>query len=1537
MADLLLTLVSQGVSHTFSLDPSAQSTADIGLGSPLLRVEVQGDGAVLSPAFGYQVVTAQGEALPRATVPLGAETALGVRSLADDALASLYCRPATAGVRRFGKLGFSFDASVLIGRCREAQLHYESGFVSERHARLDLKGESFTLTDLGSGNGSFVNDRRVAPHQAVALVPGDVVRILDLTVMVGRRLIVLNDPEGLVVGEIPGATAIDHRLFREACPPASKTLGTLPLFFPAPRLLHSVHGQLFQVDEPPHRKVPDDTPAILQMGPSFVMGMASLFSASYAIQNIAQGGSLMSGLPSIAMCTAMLLGMVIWPIASRAYTKRRDEADERRREARYTDYLNAMGARFERACDDQAEILRLRRTDVGELIARTEELSPRLMNRGVDHEDFMALRVGVGNELLDADVRWPQRRFSMEEDKLLDKVAELEDNPPVVHDVPLCFNPRDHFCAGVVGARWDVWAFARGLIVQVASLYSYQDVKVVLVADPDEEGEWGFVRAIPHLFDDTGARRLIACDPDRLIDVFAPLERMLEIRLGQSASEAREGPHFLVLCASKALSERSDTVGKLERLRSNLGFSLVFFGEALRDLPRECSYVIDLTDGGVLSEMGATAHLPGTGRVAAGYEGSARMFDRDDVAGTMVRFDADILVSPEEARHFALGIARVRLDLPSQRVAMPKSLGFLEMFEVGSVGQLNLGQRWAENDASRTLQTPVGKDAAGELAMLNLHERSHGPHGLVAGTTGSGKSEFIITYILSLCANYAPDQVAFVLIDYKGGGLAGAFDNERYRLPHLAGTITNLDGAAISRSLVSIKSELKRRQDAFNAARDVTGEATMDIYKYLRYYRQGLLTDPLPHLFIVADEFAELKQQEPEFMDELISAARIGRSLGVHLILATQKPSGVVNDQIWSNSRFKVCLKVADAADSKEMIRRPDAAEIDRPGRYCMLVGYNEYFCEGQAAYAGAPYAPTEVFEPHRDDAVELIDDIGDVVASLRPPSKGRKASETSELNAVLEGLGQAARLMGRQAKPLWLPPLATHIALDELMGRYPDLPRSTCCALVGEVDDPGRQRQFPYVVDLAACGNLLVFGAQDSGADGLVATLLLSLALGYAPHEVSFYALDLGPGVLTPLATAPQCGGVVVSGDYARTESLLRLVRRECVRRRALLARAGCTFEDYNARSEERLGHVVVALTNIAAFYDLFAEFEDLLITLTRDAPRLGVHFVVSASSANAARMRLRANFSTSIVCALNDEGDVTTILGKKPQAVVARQDKRGYVVVGKEIFEFKGASAAAFGEVEADAIASTLRRRSQDFSERAEMIPVLPAAVHPQDMDLSRLGEGILPVGFDKREMRGVGFSFARCPSLVLLGNDQEGICRYLLGLRACLAASGEVSYLFVDSESYLGQLDDPCVAQGADDARARLLGVLSGYEPVGVLVFTSVIETMASLPAEVADPFKAYLIKSHGKSGMGIVAATEAWRSKSVYDEWYKALTAYGNGIWVGSGFSDQSTFHYPRLLPEYREPTAQDDGFLAVRGEVTAVRLVSAAAERGRDAQ
>ena len=233
------------------------------------------------------------------------------------------------------------------------------------------------------------------------------------------------------------------------------------------------------------------------------------------------------------------------------------------------------------------------------------------------------------------------------------------------------------------------------------------------------------------------------------------------------------------------------------------------------------------------------------------------------------------------------------------------------MYDIGKIEQLNAQNRWKKNNPILSLAAPVGFGKSGERMVIDLHEKYHGPHGLIAGMTGSGKSEFIITYITSMAVNYHPYEVQFILIDYKGGGLAGAFENSNtgLKLPHLVGTITNLDGNEIKRSLASIESELKRRQHLFNLAREKSGESTIDIYKYQKMFRNGIVSEPVSHLFIISDEFAELKTQQPEFMSQLISTARIGRSLGVHLILATQKPSGVVDSQIWSNTRFRVCLR----------------------------------------------------------------------------------------------------------------------------------------------------------------------------------------------------------------------------------------------------------------------------------------------------------------------------------------------------------------------------------------------------------------------------------------------------------------------------------------------------------------------------------------------------------------------------------------------------------------------------------------------------
>ncbi|MBE6468988.1 MAG: type VII secretion protein EssC [Coriobacteriaceae bacterium] len=1419
--------------------------------------------------------------------------------------------------RRFRIVGFTGEGSWVLGSAAGADVRCALPGASARHARLSLRGELFEIEGLDSSSGTLLNGEPLRTGGAKRLAPGDVVQIEGFTCLIGHRFIVANCRDSVPLeASIPEAVLIDHGSFRDGCPEPGEPDGEERLFYPAPRLMHSPHRSVFIVDGPPPERGRDESPALMQLGPSFVMGLASVFMVASTVSRLLNGADAVTTLPMLAMSVSMIAGTLIWPLISKAYERRRAGREEARRESAYTDYLNAMEHRFQQECSVQAGILAANRVPVPELLDRARTLSPELMNRTGAHSDFLDLRVGVGSAPLEADIRWPSEQFAVDRDRLLSKVIELSHRPPELTGVPLAFNPAEHHVAGILGPRGDVWGFVRGLVVQICSLMSYQDVKIMLVADEGEEGDWGFMRPLPHLFDSAGSGRFLATTPDELMGITMHLERELERHSGACSEQAQDaGPRSVVICANKSLTDPSETIGKLARLRSYQGISLLFIGSELKDLPRECDYVIDLSGA-------ATAE---TGQEDAAAR--ARMFDRADVSGTMRAFAPDIAVSAPRAELFARDLARVRLDVAGQRAVLPESLGFLEMLRAGNVEQLHIARRWEEADASRTLQAPLGVDAQGAPAILNLHEKVHGPHGLIAGTTGSGKSELIITYVLSMCVSYPPDQAAFVLIDYKGGGLAGAFENDRHRLPHLAGTITNLDGGAINRSLVSIKSELKRRQDALNRAREATGDATMDIYKYLSYYRQGTITEPLPHLFIVADEFAELKQQEPEFMDELISAARIGRSLGVHLILATQKPTGVVNDQIRSNMRFKVCLKVADAADSKEMIGRPDAAEIKGPGRYYLLVGFNEFFSVGQAAYAGAPYVPRPAFAPRIDDAVELIDNAGATVAALRP-APPHLQSGTSEINAVLAGIERAAERRHVRAARLWLDPLPESIELADLEHRYGFIAhRDVLDPAIGEVDDPATQRKHLLTLPLSQGGNAVVYGAAESGAESVLATALAGLIAHHGPDELNVYAIDLGSEGLTAFADAPQVGGVVRGGEDERVRRLIAFLEAEVRARRTALVEYG-GFARYCEQVEDHRPAIVVVINNMAAFYELYESYEPRLVSITREGPGAGVLFMVSAPSTVSLRMRLRANFKQELVVQFNDENDYVSVFGSMRGTVLPRGYGRGLVKTEDGVREYQAAHVGADGGGEYAFIRKLSRALADAAATEAPPIPSLPERLPFSDIRAG-LSASALPYGIYEESLALASFDLdEQVISRVLYAKTGQ-MAKFVGAWAAGLARSAGTRVLVLDAVGSLAcGVAHVTGQEEVVEHLAQVIGDGDASEGLLVCIVVGLAPALQRLAPDAAARIKDGLRSLAPEDGVRLVLVDNAGAAASyVQHDWFREQSSVKDALWVGSGIAPQAALSlgYAGKQPETK--MADDQGYEIASGVPVLVKLVS----------
>ncbi|MBP3544600.1 MAG: type VII secretion protein EssC, partial [Lachnospiraceae bacterium] len=522
---------------------------------------------------------------------------------------------------------------------------------------------------------------------------------------------------------------------------------------------------------------------------------------------------------------SMLTGMVLFPFIIKKRDKKKKIEREQERQTKYVKYLENIQTEIYRAADVQKEVLKENYPLVLSQIKQNNFFDTQLWNRVIGQDNFLKLRIGIGNIPLCAEISFPEQRFSIDDDVMRDEVTGFSRKKQIISGAPVVYSLLEHRVSGIIGNGQSVNGVLNHLLLQIAALHSYDEVKLVFLCDEVNVEKYDYVRWMPHIWDDSFKRRFLATNQEEIRDLSVCMLKEMEKYEGE---QSRKSPHYVVISTSKALSDTCVFVTELLKKNTQEGFSYVAVYDELKNLPKECTAVFQMNNS------------------------QGMMFDYNDNGGSQINFVQDI-VTREDVQKAVMEIAEYKLDLQGGKYALPEMITFLDMFKVGKYEHLNATSRWQASNPVVSLQAPVGVNSDGGLFYLDLHEGAHGPHGLIAGMTGSGKSEFIITFILSLAVNYSPKDVAFILIDYKGGGLAGAFDSEQYHLPHLAGTITNLDGSAITRSLLSIQSELKRRQRVFAEARRRANEGTMDIYKYQKLYRNGIVTEPLPHLMIIAD------------------------------------------------------------------------------------------------------------------------------------------------------------------------------------------------------------------------------------------------------------------------------------------------------------------------------------------------------------------------------------------------------------------------------------------------------------------------------------------------------------------------------------------------------------------------------------------------------------------------------------------------------------------------------------------------------------
>ena len=1441
----------------------------------------------------------------------------------DNEYVILYCSPSSDKDNL--KLHLKKEGEIIIGNDNRANIAYTYPLVSKQHARLIYKKGTWIIQDLNSKYGTYVNNAAITTTQ---LEYGDIIFIM------GLRIIVMKD--SIIINNIGNLVRFDNSIFEVLPPMVQKQIkqdnpdeegieffSEEDYFYKSPRFKTRIEEAIVTIDPPPGKEQEDKTPLLYTLGPMLTMGMMSMMMGYNALSGVLNGSTdIGQAFPSLLMSGAMIMTMLLWPMLQRRYQKKQRKEKENLRQSKYMEYIESKRQKIQAEMKIQRQIL----IDNYLPLSATKDIvynkKRNLWEREIEQEDFLDLRLGVGSTELKGKISFPEEHFSLEDDNLLQEVYKLGAESRTLENVPISISFIRNNISAIIGTATNKKQFLEGLVLQMLTYHSYEDLKIVVLTNEQNASNWEYLKIAPHCWSNDKQTRYFATNLDEAKEISLILEQEFQARKFKDVNGKMEisgvdyhrlKPYFVIFTDDYKTLRDLDILKDVCEMEINYGFSLIVISPRLINIPNECKTFISIGD-----------------KVSG-------VFENELVSNKQKEFAADY--DPTLNIYECCKIlANIPIDIAKENRTLPQGLSFLEMYNVGMVDQLNVLNRWKQNDPTKSLQAPVGVDKSRELFKLDLHEKAHGPHGLIAGMTGSGKSEFIISYVLSMALNYHPYEVSFVLIDYKGGGLAGVFQNKEtgMKLPHLAGTITNLDTVEMNRSLASIQSELRKRQRMFNEARDKLDESTIDIYKYQSLYRKGLVSNPISHLFIISDEFAELKDQRPEFMEQLISTARIGRSLGVHLILATQKPSGVVNDQIWSNSKFRVCLKVQDKSDSMDMIKVPDAASLKNPGRFYLQVGYNELFAMGQAAWAGAQYYPTEKRKKKVDQSINIVDNVGNYIKTL--DTKTNEViiqSKGEEITNIIKYIVDEAKQEQISIPQLWLDRIPDFVYVDKIKEKYGiSTSKNVINPIIGEYDDPDNQKQNALTLPLSQDGNTIVFGSAGSGKELMLTSIIYSTITTHDSKEVNFYILDFGAETLTMFRGAPHIGEVILSTEAEKITNLFKMIQEILDERKKLFVDYNGSYDFYINHGGKQIPMIIVIINNVEAFIETYSDYEEIIGQLTRDCLKYGIVFIFSTNGPNTVRYRLRQNFRQNLVLQFNDPSDYSSVLPGVRKKEPSKVFGRGLISLDG-IYEFQTAYPYA-EEKMIDYIKVVSKKLSAICDYKARRIPILPETVTFDSVNVLIGSLTTIPVGITKETLEIASINLKDKFMYTVTGEDITAEPEFLKGLANIITKVPNTKSIIMDSNSILNYASSDKVFYSSDTCYDSIDKLNSFCEAQTVTKtqenVVCIIIGIASLLSKLSAIEKEKLTKLFDSSkelgNVKYILVDSIDNIKSLaFESWFKTSVDLSEGIWIGNGISNQFTLKVTTSARQLRVELAPNFGYIVIKGKAYIIKFLA----------
>ncbi|MDW5327057.1 type VII secretion protein EccCa [Plantactinospora sp. KLBMP9567] len=1127
-------------------------------------------------------------------------------------------------------------------------------------------------------------------------------------------------------------------------------------------------------------------PMIAMMGAMVLMFSGGMFGGGSGSGGYATLRYVVFGLFGVAM-----LAMVAVAFLNSGGPSKREMGNARRL---YLRGLAQHRIRVGRAADRQRAALWYLHPDPATLWSLVP--SYRLWERRRDAPDFGVTRIGVGRQSLATRLIPPDTK-PMEQLEPLSALAlrRFITTHSAIPDLPLAMAVNGFSRIHVRGDHERVIGLVRAMLGQLATLHPPDDLRIAVCTGPECRPEWEWLKWLPHgLHPD----RVDALGPVRLVaPTITALEAMLDDLLGNrprfdpdDGGARVAGPHLVVVLdgGATAGSDHLMTGGGVE------GVSVVDLTTAPPRAMERSTVVLEIADDGSLSSM------------------------TTDGETELGRADA---LSMAGAEALARQLAPLRLT-GGGRGEQPLNieLGLEDLLDLGDPYAFDPVDTWVQRPSRDRLRVRLGIRPEGTPIELDLKESAQegmGPHGLLIGATGSGKSELLRTLVLALAVTHPPNMLNFALIDFKGGATFARMD----RLPHTSAVITNLadELPLVDRMADAINGELIRRQELLRAAGNFS---SMRDYEKAR--AAGAPLSEVPTLLVVCDEFSELLSARPDFIDIFVQIGRVGRSLGVHLLLASQRLEEGRLRGLDAHLSYRIGLRTFSDMDSRVVLGVPDAFSLPRAPGHGFLKFGTEPMTRFRAAYVSGVHSPTVAAatgpgEPERLGLMEYSTSyLAPQVEAEPEPTGPQEDPDEAVGESLLDILVERIAGRGTPAHQVWLPPLAESPTLDELLGGVVAEParglvaarpdrRGSLRAVVGVVDRPLEQRRDPLVLELAgAAGHAVVVGAPRSGKSTALRTIVASLALTHPPGEVQFYCLDFGGGALGSLQGLPHVGGVAGRQHPAavrRTVAEVATVLTERERRfadreidgmtayRALLAGGGVADDPH--------GDVFLVVDGWLTFRKEFEDLEEVVAGIATRGLAYGVHLLVACSRWFDLRTAVRDLFGTRVELRLGDPID-SMIDRKTAMRVPADAPGRG-ISVGKH--EMLMALPRVDGRRTPDDLTAGMAGMvdavrgawTGDPAPAVRMLPdrvpylALPPADDPQNLQLA--------IGIAEQDLAPVRLNFDSEPHVLLFGDVESGKTGFLRMLaRRIVHTYGpdRVRLILIDHRrGLLGEVDD------------------------------------------------------------------------------------------------------------------------------------------------